>query len=418
MASTLSTANAVLKEDYKDLRSQINQKFFILAQIDKNTDDVEGRRAVHAIHVSRNSGVGARAEGGTLPTAGNQGYANTNVPVRYQFGRIQLSLQVIKAMKSDKGSFVRAIKSEMDGLEKDLKRDVNRQVWGTSDGVIAACGTTTAANVVVLATTTTAVQLRQLYADGGSRVDIGTGTPFTDVATARLVTAVDYTNKTITIDGAVVTTDSNDRVVRSGSGGTTDNTGLPGDGQKELTGLQTIVDSTGYLHGITAATYPVWAAQEYGNSGTARALSENLVNKAIQETNIASGDGVDLLVSGDGVSRAAAALMTSMRRNNDTVALKAGYSGIQWSTPQEGMSTAKPISLTWDRDCPDAKLFGLTTDSLVQYEEADWDWMDDDGAVLSRVSGEAAYEATFYKFHEVACRQRNANFRIDDLQVA
>jgi hypothetical protein len=46
---------------------------------------------------------------------------------------------------------------------------------------------------------------------------------------------------------------------------------------------------------------------------------------------------------------------------------------------------------------------------------SDWSWMDSDGAVLSRVSGQDAYEATLYKYTELACSQRNANFVIKDI---
>lgn len=414
--ATLTTADKVLKDDYKDLREQINQKFFILSQIERNTEDVVGRRALHAIHTTRNSGVGARADGGALPTAGNQGYSDTYVPVRYNYGRIQLTGPVIRAMASDRGSFVRALRSEMDGLDKDLRRDVNRQVWGRSDGVIATCGTTSSSTTVQLATTTTPTQMRQLWADGGMVVDIGTVADPVAVATGRTVTGYNASALTITISGAAVsTTNGTHFVFRTGNGGVSDNSGVPNDGQKELTGLQTIVDSSGYLHGITAASVPVWAAYESSNSGTNRALSETLVNTAIQETNIASGGSVKALVGSPGVSRSAANLMTSIRRNNDTVELKAGYSGIRWSTPLEGMDSATPIALTWDRDAPGNALYGLDFDSLVQYEMSDWDWMDQDGAVLSRVSGYDAYEAVYFKYHELACKQRNANFKIADI---
>jgi hypothetical protein len=145
MPSTLATADAVLKEDYKDeVRDQINQKTFITTQVEKNTEDVTGRRALLALHTRRSTGVGARKEYGTLPSAGNQGYQDIFIPVRYNYGRIELSGPVIQAMDKDRGSFVRAIKSETDGVKRDTARDVNRQIWGTADGVIAQCGTTSA----------------------------------------------------------------------------------------------------------------------------------------------------------------------------------------------------------------------------------------------------------------------------------
>ena len=71
--------------------------------------------------------------------------------------------------------------------------------------------------------------------------------------------------------------------------------------------------------------------------------------------------------------------------------------------------------LVWDQDCVENTLYGLATDKLVQYVGSDWDWMDQDGAVLSRVSNQDAYEATMFKYHELATTKRNAHFRIDDI---
>ena len=39
---------------------------------------------------------------------------------------------------------------------------------------------------------------------------------------------------------------------------------------------------------------------------------------------------------------------------------------------------------------------------------ADFDWMDDDGAVLARVNNTDAYEATLYHYGDIACVARNA----------
>lgn len=419
---TYTIASQILKEDYKGpLRDQINQSHFILTQIEKNTDDVVGLRAYLPVHVKRSAGIGSRAELGTLPTADAQGYTRQVVPLRFHYGRIQVSGPIIKAMGKDRGAFTQAVKSETEGIKKDLMRDVNRQIWGTSNGVIATCGTTSTSTTVQLATTTTATQMRQAYGDGGMIVDIGTVASPTAVASARTVTAVDTTNKTITISGAnVSTTNGTHFIFRSGNGGASDGSGNPGgaDGQRELTGLQTIVYDSGTLYGINPSTYPVWKSQRYSNSGTNRNVSENLVNTAIQDTEIAGGADIDLLVTSAGVSRSTAALMTSMRRNIDNVELKAGYSGIRWSIAGEGGANKKPTALVWDRDCPENRIFGLSSEMLVEFVGSDWDWMDDDGAVLSRVSGVDAYEATFYKYNEVGTYQRNAHFVIEDLAAA
>ena len=402
--ATLTTADSALKEDYQPaIREQLNNKVFILSQIEKNSTDVEGRRAVLSLHVSRNSGVGARAELGTLPTAGSQGYAEERVNMRYQYGRIQISGPVIKAMKSDVGSFTRAVDSETKGVTNDLRRNVNRQVWGTSDGIIAAC--TSASGQDITLTTPTAVQLRQI--EVGMLIDVGTAASPTLRASAVQVSAVNTSTGVVTVVGTLdaAGTTTTDRIFVAGSGGATTS-------QKELTGLQSIVAASGTLFNVNPSTYPSWVSTVKSNSGTNRAPTETLFAQAADAAEILSGDStIDLWVTTDGVRRGLVASMLSQKRFNDTVDLKAGYSGISINTG--GAST--PSALVWDRDCPSNKAFGLSTSHLLEFQESDWDFMDQDGAVLSRVPGLDAYEAILFKYHELTTDQRNAHALISDL---
>lgn len=46
---------------------------------------------------------------------------------------------------------------------------------------------------------------------------------------------------------------------------------------------------------------------------------------------------------------------------------------------------------------------------------SDWEFMDEDGSVLSRVGGVDAYEATLFKYHELTTDMRNAHGIITDL---
>jgi hypothetical protein len=39
----------------------------------------------------------------------------------------------------------------------------------------------------------------------------------------------------------------------------------------------------------------------------------------------------------------------------------------------------------------------------------DWGWMDKDGATLSRVADQDAYEATMFAYMNLACTRPNAN---------
>ena len=417
MPATLSTVDAILKDDYKEYLDNLNNANFILSQVETRKDTVQGRIARHAVHLGRSSGVGARAENGTLPTAGNQAFATVPVPVRYVYGRIQLSGPTIKQAVTDRGAFIDALDAEMEGIKNDAMKDVNRQLWGTSNGVIAQCGTTTAATTVVLASTTGSTALRQLFFDGGMVVDIGTVASPTTVASARTISSVDETNKTIAISGAAVTTSSSHFVFRSGAGGASSNTGQPGDGQVELTGLQTIVDDSAVLHTINPSSQPKWKAYVNSNSGTNRSITETLITGSIMKTLTNSGKKPSLLVSAEGVNLAISNLLLSLKRNMEQTSLKGGYAGIQFYSPSvSGKGDEAPTALYADFDCPNNRLYGINPDVLVYHQVGDgFQFMDLDGAVMNRKPDTDAYEATLYTYGELACKQRNAHFVIKDI---
>jgi hypothetical protein len=417
MPASLSTVDAILKDDYKDYIDQLNQATFLLSQIETRRDTVTGRIARHAIHLGRSSGVGARGENGTLPTAGNQAYATVPVPVRYVYGRIQLSGPTIRQAVTDRGAFVDALDAEMSGIRRDAMKDVNRQLWGTSNGVIAQCGTTTSATTVVLASSTGTTALRNLFFDGGMVVDIGTVASPTTVASARTITAVDETNKTVTISGAAVTTSSTHFLFRTGAGGASSNSGQPGDGQIELTGIQTIVDDTAVLHTINPSSQPKWKSYVNSNGGTNRAVTETLITGSIMKALINSGKKPSLLVSSEGVHMSVANLFLSLKRNMEQTQLKGGYAGIQYYSPSvSGQGDEGPTVLYADFDCPNNRLYGINPESLVWHQVGEgWQFMDLDGAVMNRKPDIDAYEATLTCYAELACKQRNSHFVIKDL---
>lgn len=406
MPLNLAAAAAVLKADYKPaIREQLNQSTFA-ALLPKDTENVVGLYAVMALHVKRNSGVGSRADGGTLPTAGQQSNVQEQVPLKYHYGRIKLTGPTMKAMSTSKGAFIRALDQEVDGLMNDTKRDQGRQYFGTSDGKIATCGTTSSSTTVQLIATTTIVELGQLDVD--MVIDIGTVAAPTTVASARTITAIDETNKTITISGAAVSTTSGTHFIfRSGSGGS-------GASQVELTGLRTIVSDSGTLFNVDPSTTPAWKATVNSNSGTNRPATENLVISTIHTIRRKAGKDPNYAVGSDGVYRAICNQLTTLKRFPGSTMLKGGYEGVAITPGVGGKST----QLIWDRDAPLNRLFLLNTDRLCEYQapDADWSWMDEDGAMLSRVSGEDAYEAVLFKYAELGTDQRNAHGLVSDLE--
>jgi hypothetical protein len=419
MPLTLANADAALKEWYLPaVRYQLNNDTPMLNIIQQKTVEVRGRRAVLALRTSRNGGIGARADGGTLPTAGNQRYAEERVPLRYNYAVGQVTGPTIAQTDSDRGSFIRGVDSEMDGMTEDLKRDINRQLWGTSNGVIATCGVTGAVATIVLAAGTLDSTMRQFFI--GQRVDIGTLAQLAAGTGGRIynatITAIVSTpgSCTITLDSAVAATAGTDFVAQAGSGGIAP--------QKELTGLQTIVAASGILYNVDPASEPTWVSRVDANGGTPRAISENLMGRNVQLTQILSGEWVTHLISSDGVHRAYANLLMGQKRYPGARELPGGYTAVDFA------AAGPIIPVTYDRDCPSGvtaspqtiggNMFGLNRKRLFFGSASDWDFLNRDGSTLHWTGTTDAYSFVLFRYADQFTDKRNAHFRLSDITEA
>lgn len=395
MALSVANAEEILKEDYKPvIREQLNNVFFLLETATQNEDDVEGIEAVLSTHMSRNKGVGARGEFGTLPTAGQQGYKKSRIPLKFNYGTIKVSGPVLRATKSDRGSFTRALDSEVKGIIRDLKRDINRQCWTPATGEIAT--TTGAANATTVTVSTTA-QGRRL--EPGYRYDIVEASTDVVVRTVDLTSVNPSTNALtyVTVSVGAGTAASGNRIV---------NHGVTPSSNLEITGLSSIVDSAGSLFDIDPSTYPRWASSERAVSGLP---TDSEFERAADEVQLARGEDPNVVITSFEVVRTHAATMKAQRRYAGKEALVSGFKGVQVDTPRGG------FFLRPERDCETTEAYGLTTAALIHYYASDWEFMDEDGNMLVRSQSQDAYEATAFKYHELATDERNAHFKLTAL---
>jgi len=395
MTATMANVDEALKDDYQPaIREQLRDEWILLSQIESNSKDVQGREAVLSLHVSRNSGVGARAAGAALPAAGSQGYAESRVPVTRNYARIAIHGDLIEASASDKGSFARMLDAELKGALTDLKSDVSRQCYNDTTKSIAQCGVTSADTEIIL-TNPTNIQMKQFHV--GMLIDVGTTVAFNDILDGVAITAVNRTTGTITT-GTSVTTDANDYVTRAGSEG------------NELTGLREIINSSGTVFGVNPSTYPDWVSTVDDNSGTNRTPTEQLISSTMEDVHFESGRDVKLALTTRGVRQAFVAQLTSQKRFSNTIDLKGGWSAISVSAG----NTEVPLAV--DNDAPANTMFLIDTDHMCQYQMgSSWSFMDRDGSTLHYVAGFDQYEAVLYNYHEIATDRRNAHGRINDL---
>jgi len=395
MGVTLSAISDILKNQYLGpIREQLNNDIILLSRLEKDDESVVGKNFTIPLHIGRNEGIGATTDGGTLPTAGNQSYKETIVPMRYLYGRIQLTGPSMKASRSNEGAFVRALESEMKGLARDLKSDLNRQLFGDGSGRLATCASASTVNITVDST----AKLRV-----GMKVDILVSADGSVTAGVAGATITSITSATVFVVNTAPATpasiSSTYAVYRAGAR------------NLEIMGLGGIVADTdpasGALQGLAVASYPVWKASVLTDSAN-RAISESLMQTAIDTVSQAGDGEVSAIYTTFGVRRAYQALLTTDRQYVNTMDLKGGAKAIAYDN----------MPIIADKNCPANKMYFIDENALKFYRLSDFDWMQEDGAVLSRVSGSDAYEATMFLYSELGTSARNAHAVLEKITEA
>lgn len=395
MAVNMAVYDAVLKEVYgPQIEAQLVSASLLLQRLQrKGEESLSGREFVIPIHVSRNVGIAARGEEDDLPEAGAQGYRVIRFEPRMLAGSIQLTEKVIQATRNDTGAFVRALRNEIDGLIRDWRVDVNRQLYGDGKGLLATVTGGDAENA-----DNSFVVDRVKYLQVGQRIDLLVKSNGTAVVTNRKITAIDPETNTVTVDGAAFT-DTVDGTVGVYDYGAYD---------KELHGFGVIFDDEAALHGLSPADEPLWAANVFDNGGTPRAISELLLQEAWDKTEEMSGQQPDMIITTYGVRRAYQDLLVSLKRFVQPMQLEGGYTALEYN--------GKPFVV--DRDCPPNTIFLPVFDYLAIYQYSDPGWLERDGAVLKQVPNKAAWRAYYVWFADLATSRRNAQTVIKDVQEA
>jgi len=371
------------------MEEQKNNARVLLAVVERNEKDVSGSYAYVPVLLQRNWGIGMRANRAQLPTAGAQGGERAQIPMKYAFGRLQVTLHAMTATKNAQGAYDTVIDVETEGLMEDLPKDINRQLYLDNTGKLAeVSGISTDAITFDNATMDAPTNANELtkYFEVGQNIDFYTGAA---LAVASIVVSVDDAD-TITIttgDGASVT--ANDFAY------------LAGNKDQEITGLLSMVSATGTYEGINRATAgnERWQSNVITGSGDVTEEDMQAIYTAIQK---ASGMSPNLAVGTYEWRDRYAAILQADRRFVNTIEYKGGFKGPEFHG----------LGIVPDTEAPRGHCFFLNTDYMSIYQQAGLQFMDDDGAILSRVPNYAAYEAILYWFFELGSRRTNVHGRL------
>jgi len=445
--ANLTTWDEALKTFYlPGAVEQLNHSKPMADLLEVNEEDVEGTDATIEMHYGRTTGIGARADGGDLPDANYQKHKKATVPMKYVYGRVSFTGPTIKATKSDRGSYARVIDREVKGLIEDLGKEVNRMFWGIGYGVLARWRSSES---------TTSYTLQKRYtgndvaADGfastfGAKYleEMNNAVPvvFTASATVATVLTVDATNiavsaittgtnyDTVTCTNPDVTEAAGTFYVRPGNLATCNASTAAGAQRYEPMGLRGIVTdqdldeiicydgtNTGFtvndpLQGLAVATY-TWFTANVDSLSTRysgqRSLTFSMMDKMFDRVEKKAGKdyGPDSIWTTRAIRREYLELCRIDRRAVNTMTLDGGWKAVEYNG----------IPLLVDDDAVDGEMYFLTLKDLQVYRMSDYEWMQKDGAVLSRISDKDAYEAVLFRYHELGCQRRNSQGVICDL---
>jgi len=438
--ATLTTYDEVLKTFYlPGIQDYLNHDKILADLIEVNEKDVSGKNATIENHYGRSSGTKWTTDGGTLPTATYQKYKTCTVPMKYGYGRIQISGPTLRATRDERGAYIKVLDSEIRGITNDFGKEVNRQYFGCGYAILGRWRSGASTEITLQKKYTgnsaggdgfgSAFGCKYVAERGDAQWVTYASSTFTVVAssvaaTTPVKTVADYDTITVTDTG---TPAAGSVLVRLGALGTHAASGAH---RLEMMGLAGIVaaddlddialtdgstnGASSYndpLQGLDVSTYPWFAAKtDFHPSGRwagQRALDLTLIQTMFDMIEEQAGKdyGPDLMMTTRAIRREYLELCQADRRFVNTMELDGGWSALDYNS----------VPFVVDNDAIDGEILFLTLKDIQLYRMSDYSWMDLDGAILSRVTNYDAYEATYYRYAELGVTNRANQGIIGDL---
>jgi len=357
--------------------------------ISRDGDQVQfaGRQWVIALHTSRNESGTARAEGGTLPAPGQQGWADLIDKVKKLYKQIQITGFALEVSERSIGSYVRLLEAETVGAVNDLRKDMNRQAFGDGRGTLCQI---TADGV----NTVTVDNLQYLRV--GMIVDIINQATDAVLASQRTITSIVTATRVVTYNGADVAAVAGTHVLA-----------LEGNWKMEINGLRNITRSdlsqNYVLHGIdsNAAGNEYWKAKQVDGGNT---VFDEDSGQLLMDQIGAMGWDTEMIITTRGIRRRYVNTLKAQKRFNDSnsLMLHGGFKYIDYNG----------VPLLFDDDAPKQHMFFIRPEDFlwINLNGNDFRWMNRDGAVLRKVENpdQDAYKATLYKYSDLGVQRRSS----------
>jgi len=382
------------------IRTQFPQKSVLLQNLERGDAkkiDTSGQFARITLQKALHPSVGAKPEGKPLPNKSYTRLETTDVYMKQNYGRIEITGNVMRASRDNRGSVMKSLEVETEAVTKALRNDVNRQLaCGNGTGQLALSNgdpdsgwsdvyTAALDSLLGIAFTTPSSIGSEVaptkYFVAGMEFDMGDATTYTtiDVTAATVTTVNSATGMTVsTCAGG----DDNGYLMRHDAAAS------------EIMGLRGIIDDSGHLDTLQTITRSTagnnyWKASvvDYGSAAAPATLTEAYMQEAQTLTEKNDGE-VSFVLTTYGLRDSYVTILQSDKRFVNTTELKGGFKSVDFNgTP-----------LTPDKDCTPYTMYFVDKSTLELYESSPITWADEDGSVLSRVANYDAYEAFLYYY--------------------
>lgn len=397
----------MLQEDYRPkVISVINNKTLLLndifSKLGDGEVDAEGKYLTYPVRYNHNQGVGSIGESKNLPTPGNTDTATVQINYRYTYGRFQLSAQTIKASKTKKASFRRAMTDSMKDLTESINRLRNRQLFGFGVGILARVSGSHTTGV-------TTITLKNSYGvstngtTGGNRLImpgsyvafVRNATPTSatdsDIIDVGLVSSRSADGTQIVLSGATAADlNDNDMVILAPAGGDLETESSV---NREPMGLLGIFDDGTYvstLHGVSRTTVTKYNTGVVNVNGPLALRHLRIASDLADER---GGGAITHRIAHHSVVAEYEALLLASKRYVNSAAL----------TPDGGIKGAGiEVDLEFDekpfkkeRLCPYGTIFGVDKSECLRAVNCEGEWSDETGEIFNRVANKDDFYAVW-----------------------
>lgn len=410
--ATTTTMDAVLKDFLVPLESSLADKVELWDEFQLNMRPWTGRQVIQPLHLGRNVGAGTRPAAGTMPGAGAEEYKEHKIAAKYVYGRIKIDNTVLVASAGNNGAFVDAVTSEIEGMSKQIYKQLDRMVGGDGSGSLGVVKTTgTVTNLDIKYAGAASSPLTggpgTRFIQKGMKINIGTAVEHA-AGTATNATVASKTNRERCVIGSTAVV-ADDIIVLADSAALVDSSY-----NNDLQGFEAAAVQTGAYQNITVTDYTDWMM--YVSSGTSsvnRTLEQSLMQDCIDRAEDNGGE-IDLIIADRSMRQSYLDMVLNDKRYAGPKNLDAGYIG----KGKDGKDMDfNGIPFKFVRQFPYNRIAFLDKSTWSKYPMGKMQWLDKDGAILSRVSGEAAFEALLFYYLNFGCKHPGANAYLKDITV-